>query len=1077
MGINGKSRMIEPSRIIGTLLFLISLVGIASHPSAFSAADRPYEVRAGILRNYAPDQYLDPRTGNPAGLAVDLMDQVAKNAGLNVRYVLFEELSPALQALRDGHIDILSGVGITEERKKDMDFTRPFDTFNLRIFVRESTTDIRGIDDLRGRNVAVVVDSSGFFVVKNYGKVKPVVFRSLDEALLSLLTGNTEALVSVEPPVRLIARKAGLAERIEIVGEPLREIKRAIAVSRKRADLLPRLDAAVQSVMASPKFKEMYVNWYSAPEPYWNVRRMSIAAGLVLVLIIVAFAVWHFHSLRRINRGLKRALEKLKNTDALLRGSETRYRQIIEASHNMVWETDANAVCTYISPRVKDLLGYEPGEVIGRFLFDFMSDEQARRFKPMFAALAAEQKPFMDVESVNRHKDGRSVTLETTGVPVVDDDGVFRGYRGINRDITERKRAEEKLNMTLQQLKFHVENSPLAVVEFDKEYRITRWSNRAEEVFGWRAEEVTGKRVNEFRWIYEEDAQQFAKVMDEMIASRCTSNTSTNRNYRKDGSVITCEWYNSALIDPSGELVSTQSLVLDINKRKQAEEDRLRLATAIDQSGEMVIVTDREGTIQSVNPAFERITGYSREEIIGQNPRILKSGGQDALDYRELWDTLTAGRTWKGRLVNRRKDGSLFDEEATISPIRDLSGEITHYVAVKRDITEKLKTERMLSQAQRMEAVGTLAGGIAHDFKNILGAISGFAEMSLMKIPGDSRIRHYLEQIHTASRRAIDLVGQILAFSRQSQTEQAAISLTPLVKETVRMLRETIPAAIEIKLNVRTETDTVLGNAAELYQIIRHLCTNAYQAMKDRSGLLEVELARMEVGEGADIDDRLRGLKPGSYLEMAVRDTGEGIDPIILGRIFDPFFTTKKIGEGTGLGLSMVHGIVTRYGGKITVESRVGAGSAFHVYLPLLAKTPEAASREPGRQGLEGRGRILLVDDEATVAGATKVRLEESGYTVTMRTDGIEALETFRAHPDLFDLVMTDRAMPGMMGVDLAENILSIRPGIPVILCAGFINATFEEETAKAGIRAVVLKPINMGKLIPLLRNLLASAS
>jgi CheY-like chemotaxis protein len=349
--------------------------------------------------------------------------------------------------------------------------------------------------------------------------------------------------------------------------------------------------------------------------------------------------------------------------------------------------------------------------------------------------------------------------------------------------------------------------------------------------------------------------------------------------------------------------------------------------------------------------------------------------------------------------------------------------------------------------------------------------------MSMMKIPGDSRVRHYLEQIHTASRRAIDLVGQILAFSRQAQTQQAAISLIPLVKETVRMLRETIPAAIEIKLNIRTEADTVFGNAAELYQIIRHLCTNAYQAMKDRSGLLEVELVGLEVGKGAGIDDRLRGLKPGSYLEMTVRDTGEGIDPIILERIFDPFFTTKKIGEGVGLGLSMVHGIVARYGGRITVESRVDVGSAFHIYLPLLAKTPEAPSREAVLLDREGRGRILLVDDEATVASATKVSLEECGYTVTIRTDSIEALETFRAYPDQFDLVMTDRAMPVMMGVDLAENILSIRPGIPVILSAGFIDASIEEKTAKAGIRAVVLKPLNMERLIPLIRNLLAPAS
>ena len=475
--------MIEPIRIIGTLLFLLSFAGMALHPSAAPAAERSREIRAGVLRNYSPEQYLDARTGKPSGLAIDVMDEVAKNAGLDVHYVLFEELAPALQALKDGRIDCLSGIGITEERTRDIAFSRPFDTFDIRIFIRESTTDIRGIDDLRGRSVAVVVDTTGFLAMQSYGKATSVVFRSLDEALLSLLTGNADALVSVEPPVRLIARKAGLAEQIKAIGSPLREVKRAIAVSRQRTDLLPVLDAAVQEVMSSPRFKEIYIKWYSAPAPYWNARRVSITAGILLVLIIVIFAAWHSYSLRRINRGLKRALERLKDTDARLRESEMRYRQIIEASRNMVWEVDASSVYTYVSPRVKDLLGYEPEEVIGKSLFDFMSDEEAGRIKPVFAALAAKREPFMNVENVNRHRDGRSVILETTGVPILDESGVFRGYRGINRDITERKRVEE---------------------------------------------------------------------------------------------------------------------------------DRLRLATAIDQSGEMVVMTDREGTIQYVNPAFERITGYSR---------------------------------------------------------------------------------------------------------------------------------------------------------------------------------------------------------------------------------------------------------------------------------------------------------------------------------------------------------------------------------------------------------------------------------------------------------------------------------
>jgi PAS domain S-box-containing protein len=942
-GISARTRQY---RIIGALLFLFSLAGFASHISTVLAEGQPQEIRAGVLRNFPPHYSRDEETGQPAGFAIDVMNEVAKNAGLRVRYVVFEGLSFASEALREGRIDVIPNMGIAEERKKDVAFTHPLEAFDIRIFVRETTADIRGLDDLRGRNVAVLADSLSL-IMREYGKGKPVIFQSLDESLLSLLSGNTDALVYPEPPVLLITRKTGLEARIKAVGKPLRESKRAMAVGKGKTELLGKLDKAVQAFIATPKYREIYTKWYVAPKPYWNVRRVSIVAGILLALIVGILAAGHYFSLRRMNRGLKSALERQKKAEASLRESEMRYRHLVESSHDWIWEVDESGVYTYASPRVKELLGYEPGEVIGKTPFDLMPDDEARRVKQLFSALAAERRPFRNLENYNRHKDGTPVILETNGTPIIDDNGVFLGYRGTDRDITERKRAEE---------------------------------------------------------------------------------------------------------------------------------DRLRLAAAIEQSGEMVVMTDKEGIIQYVNPAFEHITGYGCDEAAGKNPRILKSSKQGIDFYKELWDTLTAGGTWKGRFVNKKKDGSLFEEEATISPVRNLSGDVTHYVAVKRDVTEQLRTEKQLHQAQKMEAIGTMAGGIAHDFNNILGAISGYTELSLTKIPDDSRIKHYLEQINAACRRAINLVRQILEFSRLTEKERTPISLIPLIKETIKMLREIIPSTIEIRLNAKADTDTILGDATQLYQILMNLCTNAYQAMKDKGGLLEVELVGIEVGAGGDIDDKLRGLNPGSYLELIVRDTGDGIDPVTMKRIFDPFFTTKKIGEGTGLGLSVVHGIVRSYGGKITVESRIGEGSAFHIYFPLIFEKPEASTKEPDGPAMNGRGRILLVDDETMLAGVMKERLEDRGYTVIARIDSVDALETFRADPQRFDLVITDQTMPEMTGIDLAGNIMSIRPDLPVILCTGFINSAIEEKTMAAGIRAIVLKPISMKRLISLIRDLLVPA-
>ncbi len=945
--LKGRSSMTRKLRITGALIIFFWLVSLAPPTSAILASERPQEIRAGVLRNFPPDYVLDEATGRPVGFAVDIMDAVAENAGLEVRYVVFDEWPLANEALRAGRIDVIPGMGIAEERMKDMDFTSPFETFPIRIFVRETATDLHDLDDLQGRHVAVVASNMGLTILREYGKAKPVIFQSFDEALLSLLSGNTDALIYPEPPVLLVARKSGLEERIKAVGKPLREMKRAIAVGKGKTGLRDKLDRAVQALIAAPKYREIYTKWHVEPEPYWNARRVSVAAGLLLALVIIVFAIGHYLSLRRLNRGLKNALARQQQAEASLRESEARYRHLVESSHDWIWEVDENAVYTYASPRVQELLGYEPEEVLRKTPFDLMPDDEARRVKGLFAAIAAERRPFWHLENCNRHKDGTPVILETNGAPIIDDHGTFLGYRGMDRDITERKRAEE---------------------------------------------------------------------------------------------------------------------------------DRLLLAAAIEQSGEMVMMTDKEGVIQYVNPAFEHITGYRREEVVGKNPRILKSGKQGSDFYRALWDTLTAGRTWKGHFVNQKKGGGFFEEEATIFPVRDLSGEITHYVSVRRDITEQLKTEKQLFQAQKMEAIGTMAGGIAHDFNNILGAISGYTEISLAKIPPDSRIKYYLEQIHASSRRAINLVRQILEFSRLTENERTPISLIPLIKETIKMLREIIPATIEIRLNARTEADVVLGDATQIYQILMNLCTNAYQAMKDRGGLLEIDLVRIEVGVG-DIADALRGLNPGPYLELTVRDTGCGIDPIIRERIFEPFFTTKKIGEGTGLGLSVVHGIISSYHGKITVESRVGGGSAFHVFLPLLAETQEAATREPDQPDSDGQGRILLVDDEAMLASVTKERLEDRGYAVTARTGSVEALDTFRAHPDQFDLVITDLTMPEMTGIELAEKVMSIRPGIPVILCTGFIDPAIEEKTTKAGIRSIVSKPVNMKRLISLIRNLLTPAN
>ena len=494
------------------------------------------------------------------------------------------------------------------------------------------------------------------------------------------------------------------------------------------------------------------------------------------------------------------------------------------------------------------------------------------------------------------------------------------------------------------------------------------------------------------------------------------------------------------------------------DERKQAEEERVHLVTAIEQSAEGIITTDMNWIIQYANPAFEKLTGYSKNEIIGQHTRVLKSDKHDRAFYERIRETLARGEVWSGRLTSRRKDGTFYEVEATASPVRDISGAIINYVGVHRDITQEVKLERELRQAQKMEAMGTLAGGIAHDFNNILAAIVGYSEMAHSRVPPGSPAHRNLEQVLKASHRATDLVKQILAFSRQREQERKPLRIGPIVKEALKLLRSTLPTTIEIRqyLAVDAAECTVLADPTQIHQVLMNLCTNAAHAMRARGGILEVSITEIEVK--ADLVFRYLEMKPGHYVKLAVSDTGPGMDAAVMERIFEPYFTTKGPGEGTGLGLSVVQGIVKDHGGEIRVQSEPGVGTTFEVLLPRideeLAPGTEVVAVLP-----TGSERILFVDDEEIMVDLGKEMLGFLGYRVSTSTSSFEALETFRAEPDAFDLVITDMTMPGLTGSSLARELMAIRRDIPIILCTGFSELINEKEAKKAGIREFVMKP------------------
>ena len=394
---------------------------------------------------------------------------------------------------------------------------------------------------------------------------------------------------------------------------------------------------------------------------------------------------------------------------------------------------------------------------------------------------------------------------------------------------------------------------------------------------------------------------------------------------------------------------------------------------------------------------------------------------------------------------------------------------------LEKKVEERTKTvanyERQLQQVLKIQAIGTLAGGIAHDFNNILFPIVGYTELTMDEVPEDSVAHKNLQEILKAANRAKDLVKQILTFSRQSDQERKPIKVQQIITEALRLLRASIPASIEIVHAIQDDCGPVMGDATQIHQVIMNLCTNAYQAMQDTGGKLELILTEIDIGYEEMIDKI--GMQPGKHLRLLVKDEGCGMEASVLERIFEPYYTTKEQGKGTGLGLSVIHGIVKNHGGDISVKSTPGRGTIFQVYLPLIEDLELASELEPNNGAIRGEERILLVDDEEQIVAMEQQMLENLGYQVTARTDSQEALKVFSEHPQDFDLVITDMTMPYMTGDQLAQKMLDIEPNIPVILCTGFNEIITEEKALAMGIQKFVMKPVVKNDLATTIRSVL----
>jgi PAS domain S-box-containing protein len=714
------------------------------------------------------------------------------------------------------------------------------------------------------------------------------------------------------------------------------------------------------------------------------------------------------------------------------------------------------------------LLGYSKEEIIGKKI----SELQLHCLQKDGNPLSVGELPVHRVL-----KDGRPITDMIVGIrkdhsdqivwtavniqPDFAEDGINRRVIISFTDITD-SHERRKVDKQIQQAKEEWENTVDAirdiVIILDREMCIVRANKAAYSLSGLGFGALNGKKCFKVLYGRSDCCEGCPSWKPGAVPTFCTGLI----HDKKSNKIF--EVSSAPIVDETGKVKFLVNTMRDVTQNLYDELERKRLYTAVEQISESVIITNTIGDIEYVNPAFSRITGYAQTEVIGKNPRILKSGEHDEDFFRKMWDTILQGGVWSGRITNRKKDGTLFKEDQTISPLYNEEGTITNFVAVNHDITKEESLERQLQHAIKMEAIGTLAGGIAHDFNNILSALIGYGQIAKGRIHADDPVQSDIDQVLLAADRAVDLVKQILTFSRQDPSEKfKPLQIQFLTKEVLKLLRSTLPTTIELKYSIQSDCSPVLADSSQIHQVLMNLCTNAKQAIGGGYGRITVNLSEVQITE-KNIGDMLPLQKLGNYIYLEVTDSGCGMDQKLMERIFDPFFSTKIKDHGTGLGLAVVHGIVKKHGGEIFVDSTLGEGSTFRIYFPaqqLEMDTPTVATESE----YGGSERIMVVDDEETIAKLFQRILSRLGYRVTVFTNSIEAVSQYRKNPDDYDLIITDMTMPQMTGAELAREILTLRPGKPVIITTGFSESIDKEKAGRIGIKEFLLKPVKKEQL------------
>ncbi|MFA6546519.1 MAG: PAS domain S-box protein, partial [Limisphaerales bacterium] len=750
-----------------------------------------------------------------------------------------------------------------------------------------------------------------------------------------------------------------------------------------------------------------------------------------------------------------------KRAEDAVSESKERYRTVADFTHDWEYWQLPDGHLTYVSPSCERISGYQAREFQENpeLSVNIVHPEDREVFAALFhnSAETVDDLTPHEMEFRILTRDGQERWIHHNWQMVIASDGKFQGRRASNRDITVRKQAQAALQLKSAAL----EAAANAIVITDRE-GVIEWVNTAfSTVTGYTSAEAVGKNPRDLVKSGRHDEAFYKVLWDTIVAGNVWHGEMVNR--RKDNTLYTEDLVITPLKNGRGEITNFIAIKQDITERKRAEAALQLEGAALEAAANAIVILDRSGRIEWVNAAFTTLTGYGTAEAAGKNSRdLVKSGRHDTAFYKKLWSTILAGNVWHGEITNRRKNGTLYTEDMTITPLKSERGEITNFIAIKQDITERKSLEKQFLRSQRMESIGLLAGGIAHDLNNVLAPILMGAEMLRMDANAeDEQTLSQLDEIAQSARRGADIVKQVLTFARGIEGARVTLHPRHIIKDMVRMVRETFPRNIRIRSALPDDLWPVVGDPTQLHQVMLNLSVNARDAMPE-GGELSFNARNVEV------DGKLAGsnpgAKPGPHVLVCVKDTGTGIPPELLDRIFEPFFTTKEFGKGTGLGLSTVMGIVRSHGGFVAVESEPGRGTSFNVHLPATPQAADGETAEKTEPVPHGQGEtVLLVDDEECILQITRAMLERHGYRVITAGDGAEALSHLSLNLSEVKLLLTDIMMPLMDGVQLIRAAKRLSTRLRVIASSGALGMPGQkdrtDEVLALGVKHILHKP------------------